>query len=90
MTTPTRISDGRELVAQVTRVCDDVIAAERSRLERRRPQLSAAELAAVDETLSDLVDRLLLDALRGNPDLHESIAPLFTTDRGTDKRKAHS
>ncbi|MGH3357421.1 MAG: hypothetical protein ACRDO7_01370, partial [Nocardioidaceae bacterium] len=77
--TLTRPDDGF-LTERIARECESVIDAERTRLRRRRPQLSDTELATLDETLTQIAERLLLDALRRNPTLTDSVAPLFTTD----------
>lgn len=70
--------DGDELLAHVARHCDGVIAVEVDRLRRRRPGLSAADLAALHATLTDLADRLLLDSIRRQPALHDAVAPVFS------------
>ncbi|UPK75273.1 hypothetical protein MU582_01130 [Nocardioidaceae bacterium SCSIO 66511] len=70
--------DGDELLAHVARHCDGVIAVEVDRLRRRRPGLSAADLAALHAALTDLADRLLLDSIRRQPALHDAVAPVFS------------
>lgn len=70
--------DGDALLATVERLCDGVIAAEVDRLCRRRPGLSAADLAALRSALAELADQLLLDSLRRRPALHDRVAPIFS------------
>lgn len=77
------------LTRRIARDCDAVIAGELSRLRRRRPGLSAADLAALDTTLSALANRLFLDALRRRPELTDAIAPIFT-DHTTAGKEANS
>lgn len=73
-----------ELTERVARDCDAVIEAEVSRLRRRRPQLPESALHALDETLDELAERLLLRALRRNPGLRHSLAPVFAPARPLD------
>ncbi|UYM07600.1 hypothetical protein [Solicola gregarius] len=67
------------LLVRIARDCDVVIAAEVERLRRRRPCLTQADLDAVDAALAELAERLLLDAIRRRPALHEAISPIFST-----------
>lgn len=66
-----------ELSARIAADCDAVVAAELDRLRRRLPSLSTADLAAVDDALARLADRLLLDAIRQRPTLHGRVEPIF-------------
>lgn len=75
--TATRAPDLGERLAHE---CDSVIATEIERLRRRRPALSTSDLALLERVLVRLADRLLLDAVRGRPALHESVSPLFSAE----------
>lgn len=63
-----------ELADRVGRVID----IELTRLRHRQPTLTASQLAVVEQTLSDLANRLLLDAIRRNPRLWPRLELLFT------------
>lgn len=77
-----------ELLVRIARDCDDVIALEVDRLRRRRPSLSEQDLAAVDDALAQLAERLLLDAIRRSPNLHDAIGPIFSTLRSVGRARA--
>ncbi|MDN5855642.1 MAG: hypothetical protein L0K86_22940 [Actinomycetia bacterium] len=66
-----------ELLARIAADCDTVITAELDRLRHRLPALSAADLTAVDDALTQLAERLLLDAIRQRPALHSLVDPIF-------------
>jgi hypothetical protein len=68
-----------DLADEVAHRCDEVIEAELTRLGRRQPALTAAQLLVIEQALSDLADKLLLDALRNKPNLRGRVEPLFTT-----------
>lgn len=87
MRRPTTTADN--LVARIADDCDSVIDTELSRLRRRRPELSDADYDAIDEVLTNLADRLLLDALRDNPSLHPTVARIFTTSVSDDRKANH-
>jgi hypothetical protein len=70
---------GTDLVVEVTHRCDAVIEAELTRLGRRQPALTPAQLVVIEQALSELADKLLLDALRRKPALLGRVEPLFTT-----------
>jgi hypothetical protein len=69
------------LADRVGRRCEQVIGSEVARLGRRQPRLTPAELAVVEQALSELADKLLLDAIRHNPDLSARVEPLFSRRR---------
>jgi hypothetical protein len=66
-----------DLVAELTHRCDEVIESELTRLGRRQPGLSPADLVVIEQALSDLADKLLLDALRHKPALIGRVEPLL-------------
>jgi hypothetical protein len=69
---------GMDLLTEVSHRCDEVIESELTRLGRRQPGLSAAHLVVIEQALSDLADKLLLDALRSKPALAGRVGPLLT------------
>ena len=69
-----------DLGERLARECDSVIAVEIERLRRRRPALSATDLAMLERSLARLADHLLLDAIRRRPGLHDAVSPLFSPE----------
>jgi hypothetical protein len=69
---------GMDLLTEVSHRCDEVIETELTRLGRRQPGLSAANLLVIEQVLSELADKLLLDALRTKPALAGRVGPLLT------------
>jgi hypothetical protein len=67
-----------DLLTEVSHRCDKVIESELTRLGRRQPGLTAANLVVIEQALSDLADKLLLDALRTKPSLARRVGPLLT------------
>lgn len=67
-----------DLSVRIAGDCDTVIAAEIERLRRRLPSLSKADVAAIDDALAQLAERLLLDAIRRRPELHDTVDPIFS------------
>lgn len=70
--------EDNDLSVRIAAECDTVIAAELERLRRRLPSLSEADVAAIDDALAQLAERLLLDAVRRRPALHDAIGPIFS------------
>lgn len=54
------------------------IAAELERLRHRVPSLPEADLAAIDDALAQLAERLFLDAIRRRPALHGLVDPILS------------
>jgi len=66
-----------DLVTELENRCDEVIEGELVRLGRRQPGLTDAQLVVIEQALSDLADRLLLDSLRRKPGLTDLVEPLL-------------
>ena len=67
-----------DLLTRIAADCDTVIAAELERLRHRVPSLPEADLAAIDDALAQLAERLFLDAIRRRPALHGLVDPIFS------------
>lgn len=67
-----------DLSVRIAAECDAVIAAELERLQHRLPSMSETDLAAIDDALAQLAERLLLDAIRRRPELHDAVDPIFS------------
>lgn len=70
----------RHVTGLVTRRCEQVIRDELVRLDHRQPALSSTQLAVVEQSLTALADRLLLNAIRRHPDHLDAVEALFALD----------